>query len=262
MKCPNCGAQSDGAFCSECGAPLKGAKCRECQSPLAAGARFCNNCGAPSGQARRRGAGGSGDNSKLPWIFAGASLLILIIVLVLPALRGNKAPQVDGRVPLNQMGEIGGGASSGAPSPLSGTPREQADRLFNRVMTEKEGGDTTQAKFFVPMAVQAYEMAGNLDPDGYYHLSLLHNLGGNPQAALSAAERVLATSPNHLLALSAAAQAARASGDNAAARRFYQRFIAAYDAESRTAKQEYEDHGKMLPELKTEAENFLKTATQ
>jgi hypothetical protein len=258
MKCPNCGAQADGAFCSDCGAPLKGAQCRECKAPLAAGARFCNACGAPTGSLRSRGAGATaGASSKLPWIFAGVSLLILILVVALPALRNDNPPSSDGRMPLNQMGDLGGGSASGAPGPLTGTPREQADRLFNRVMTEKENGDTAQAKFFVPMAVQAYEMAGQLDADGYYHLSLLHNIGGNPQAALSAAEQVLSTSPNHLLALSAAAQAARAAGDNAAARRFYQRFLSAYDAESKTTKQEYQDHGKMLPELRTEASAFV-----
>jgi tetratricopeptide (TPR) repeat protein len=256
MKCPSCGAQAEGVFCSECGAPLKGAKCRECQAPLAAGARFCNNCGAATGSSKQRATPADSGN-KLPWIFAGASLLVLVVVLALN-MRGDDAPQADNRVPLNQMEGIGGAAAGGAPGPLTGSPREQADRLFNRVMTEKENGDTAQAKFFVPMAVQAYEMAGDLDADGYYHLSLLHNLGGNAQAAQQAAERVLTTSPNHLLALSAAAQAARTAGDNAAARRYYQRLIASYDAESKMTKQEYQDHGKMLPELKAEAESFLR----
>lgn len=256
MKCPNCGAQSDGAFCSQCGAPLKGAKCRECQAPLAAGARYCNNCGAATGRASARGTS-DGDN-KLPWIFAGGSLLVLIVVLALPALRGNDRPEADGRVPLSQLGEMGGGASSGAPGPLTGTPREQADRLFNRVMTERENGDTAQAKFFVPMAVQAYQMAGNLDADGYYHLSLLHNLVGDYKAAQSDAEKILSTTPNHLLGLSAAANAARGAGDNASARKYYRLFVDHFDEESKASRQEYQDHGKMLPELKAEAEAFLK----
>lgn len=259
MKCPSCGAQADGAFCSECGAPLKGAKCRECQSPLSPGARFCNNCGAATGDSKRHASGG-GDSSKLPWIFAGSSLLVLVVVLAVVATRNDGAPASDGRMPLNQMDGAAVGATSGAPGPLSGSPREQADRLFNRVMTEKENGDTAQAKFFVPMAVQAYEMAGNLDPDGNYHLSLLHNLGGDHKAALASAERVLSTTPNHLLALSAAAQAARAAGDNAAARTYYQRLIGAYESESKATRPEYQDHGKMLPELRQEAEAFLKNA--
>jgi len=257
MKCPNCGAQSDGAFCSQCGAPLKGAQCRECKAALAAGARYCNNCGAPTGSGSASRGKGDGDN-KLPWIFAGASLLVLIMVLAIPALRRNDASESDGRVPLSQLGDMGAGTSTGAPGPLSGSPREQADRLFNRVMTERENGDTAQAKFFVPMAVQAYGMAGNLDADGYYHLSLLHNLVGDYQAAQAEAEKILATTPNHLLGLSAAGNAARGAGDSATARKYYQRLVDNFAAESKASRQEYQDHGKMLPELKAEAEAFLK----
>ena len=257
MKCPNCGAQSEGAFCSECGSPLKGAKCRECSASLTPGARFCNNCGASSGRVAATGEAGS----KLPWILAGGSALLLVGVLAWPALTGGKdSAAPDGRVPLNQM-ETGAApmGAGGGTGPLTGTPREQADRLFNRIMTERESGDTTKAKFFVPMAVQAYGMAGELDADGLYHLSLVHQVGGDFKAARATADRILATAPNHLLALSAAANAARAQGDNAAARSYYQKFIQSYDTESKAPRQEYEDHGKMLPELKTEAEAFLKT---
>jgi hypothetical protein len=68
-----------------------------------------------------------------------------------------------------------------------------------------------------------------------------------------AAERILATNPNHLLGLAAAAEAAERDGDEAAARSFYQRFIAAYDAEVARGLPEYRDHARMLPELLTNA---------
>jgi tetratricopeptide (TPR) repeat protein len=257
MKCPNCGAQTTGAFCSECGAPLKGAKCRDCQASLPAGARFCNNCGMAVAGGSRANTGAS----RLPWITAGAALVLLIVVLAWPALQSADQPQADDRVPLNQFDETmgaAGPAAAGGPGPLSGSPRENADRLFNRVMSERESGDTAQAKFFLPMAIQAYGMAGELDADGYYHLSLLQNFSGDHKAAQTSAERILATSPNHLLGLSAAAAAARAAGDNAAARAYYQRFLSAYDAESKSTKQEYQDHGRMFPELKNEAEGFVR----
>ncbi|HET9441137.1 MAG TPA: hypothetical protein VFO52_13250 [Longimicrobiales bacterium] len=185
------------------------------------------------------------------------SLLILIGVITWGAMREDGAAASDGRVPLSQMNGAGTGGSA-APGPLTGSPREQADRLFNRVMTERESGDTTQAKFFVPMAVQAYQMAGELDLDGHYHVSLLHNVAGDFPAALTAAREILATSPNHLLGLSAAANAARRAGDTASARKYYQQFLAAYDTESKNTRQEYVDHANMLPELKTEAEAFIK----
>ena len=259
MKCPKCGAQTTGAFCSECGAPVKGAKCRECQAALAPGARFCNNCGIPvAGRGRA-----DSDANKLPWIVAGTALVVLIVVLAWPALRGDsqQQEQPDGRVPLSQMDEgVGSGpAAPGGPGPLSGSPRENADRLFNRVMSERAGGDTARARFFLPMAIQAYGMAGELDADGYYHLSLLQSFGGEHKAAQATAEKILATSPDHLLGLSAAAAAARAAGDNATARKYYQRFLSAYDAESKRSEPGYRDHERMFPELKSEAEAFVRS---
>jgi tetratricopeptide (TPR) repeat protein len=190
-------------------------------------------------------------------LVAGSALVLLLGVLAWPALRGERAQNADDRVPLNQMGDIGD-TSGSAPGPLTGTPREQADRLFNRVMSEREAGDTAQARFFVPMAVQAYEMAGGLDADGYYHVSLLHHTVGDYRAAIASAEKILATSPDNLLGLSAAAAAARAAGDDATARRYYQEFLRAYDVESKKTLPEYQDHGKMLPQLKLEAESFVK----
>ena len=249
MKCPNCNAQSDGAFCSSCGTPLKGAKCKDCGAALVAGARFCNNCGTAVG-AR------STDGGNLPWIVAGIALAALIIVLAWPALSGGgDRAQSDGRMPVDQLD---GGTSTPppGPGPLSGTPREQADRLFNRIMTERETGDTAQARFFLPMALQAYANAEPLDADGYYHLSLLQSYGGDHGAALASAQRILATQPNHLLGLGAAASAARAAGDNAAARNYNRQLLAAYEREIATTKPEYQDHANILPELKAQAEAF------
>src|SRR5688500_9066362 len=141
MKCPNCSAQSDGAFCSNCGAPLKGAQCKSCAAPLVSGARFCTNCGTPVGNP-------SGGGGNLPWIIAGLALAGLIGVLAWPGIDRVAQPdaQADGRVPIQQMNTDGGEAGQSGPGPLTGTPREQADRLFNRIMTERESGDTAQAR--------------------------------------------------------------------------------------------------------------------
>ena len=249
MKCPNCGAESSGAFCAECGAPLKGAKCRSCNAPLAVGSKFCTQCGtAVTGRAPAA--------SKTAWYIVGGALALLLIVLIWPAVRGEKGnPANDGRVPIGQLQDGPAGIAQG---PLSGSPREQADRLFNRVMSERESGDTARARFFLPMAIQAYGGVGDLDADGLYHLSLLHNLNEDYDAALATAEGILAKSPNHLLALSAAANAARGKGDNAGARKYYERFLSAYDTESQQAKQEYQDHGRMLLELRVEAQSFVR----
>lgn len=173
----------------------------------------------------------------------------------------SKAP-ADGRVPLAQMDGLGGASNAAASGPtqaqLTGTPREQADRLFNRVMTERSGGDTARAKFFLPMAVEAYRLAGELDADGLYHLSLLQALAGDDNGARETAERILKRDPTHLLGLAAAADAARAAGDTATARKHYLQFLSGYESELKTAKIEYKDHGQMLPGLKRDAEAFVR----
>ena len=248
MKCPNCGTDSNGAFCSECGTPLKGAKCKTCKAALEPGANFCTSCGTAVHETAAT------TRTQPIWYGTGAALVVLIAVLLWPR-GGEDAPETDGRQPISQITDAQAeGSQQGTPPQLTGTPREQADRLFNRIMTEQAGGDTARAKFFLPMAFEAYEMSGPLDNDGLYHLALLQDLGGEYAAARATAERILSTSPKHLLALSAAGNAARDQGDKAAAKSYYDRFLAAYDAEStRTDLPEYRDHGRVFPDLKAEA---------
>lgn len=257
MKCPNCGSEASGAFCAECGAPVKGAKCKQCNAALAPGANFCTNCGAAvHARAARTG------SSNAAWYVVGAALVLLIGVLLWPTISGRgRGNDDEGKVPLSQVqgaGSVDAAASPAAEGPLAGTPREQADRLFNRIMTERENGDTARAKFFLPMGIQAYQMAGDLDADGLYHLSLLQAFGGEYKAALQTAEQILAKDPNHLLGLSAAAAAARGTGDAVATRQYARRFLAAFDTESKADKEEYRDHARMLPELKAEAQTLAK----
>src|SRR5688572_12716046 len=142
MKCPNCGTNSNGAFCSECGTPLKGAKCRSCNAQLQGGANYCMSCGTPVRET-------SGGVTAPVWYAAGAALVVLIaVVLLWPRGDNNTGAESDGRMPISQIPEPTDDAAAGTPPQLTGTPREQADRLFNRIMTEQAGGDTAQAKFF------------------------------------------------------------------------------------------------------------------
>src|SRR5690606_1564956 len=192
--------------------------------------------------------------SNLPWYAAGAMLLITVLALGYSAFdrgRGEARP-VPGA---SMMGAPT--ASAGSPPPLTGTPREQADQLFNRVMTELEAGDTARASFFMPVAVMAYRQAGPLDADGLYHLSLLETASGDYAAARATAEQILAMMPKHLLGLASAARAAAAAGDDAAARDYHERFLAAYDEEKDRPLQEYRDHSRVLPTYLEEARKAL-----
>lgn len=237
MQCPSCGKESEGRYCASCGAPLSGAICARCGGQLVAGARFCTHCGE---NVRRGGERAALPMQQLAWIIAGLAV-IGIVVVSLPIWNRAAAPAGGGFAP------PAGAPAMGTPPPLSASPRENADRLFNRVMTDRESGNTQQLTFLTDMAVDAYRMAEPLDSDGLYHLSVLETANGEPEAARATAERILASSPTHLLALAAAADASLQTGDTAAARTFFQTFIDAYDTEREKALPEYRDHAQVLP---------------
>lgn len=260
MKCPVCKIESEGRFCAECGSPLGDARCRSCDAPLVPGARFCTNCGEAV----------HAKTSGLPWIVAGAAIGALIVVLVLPVLRGGGTGPAGMTGPLDFSGgnapagasaqmppARGGTPSDGAAPTLSADPRENADRLFNRIMTERNNGNLEQARFFLPMALQAYQMAEPLDDDGLFHLALLQSAAGDFTAARTTAERILANNADHLLALAAAGEAMAAAGDTAAARDYYRRFLAVYEAESQKVYPEYIDHSAVMPEYRRAAEALV-----
>jgi hypothetical protein len=263
MKCPSCGTESNGRFCPECGAPLADAQCAKCSAPLLPGARYCTQCGTP---ARSAIGGNTG------W-YVAAGVLVVMIALVWILTAKDRGAAVAGNdqgaespfaaAPGAPDGAAGGAPAgadpgSGSPPPLTGTPREQADRLFNRIMSERESGDTARARFFLPMGIQAYRNAGDLDPDGLYHLALLQTSAGLTADAIATAQQLLATNPNHLLALGAAGEAAEEAGDTAAARAFYERYLRAYPAEKTKSSAEYLDHAKVLPQYETAAQRYLK----
>lgn len=254
MKCPSCGRQSDGKFCPDCGAPLKGAECRSCGTPLAAGARFCTQCGAQTGMGGPApAAAGSSGTSNTPWLIAGGVLVAIILAVLLPMLFRDDGAPAQSAAPFANGGT---GATGNLPA-LSGDMRENADRLFNRIMEARESGNLAQATQFYPMAIQAYQSAEPLDADGLYHLSLIQTASGDATAGLASAQRILDMSPNHLLGLGAAGEAALEAGDTAAARGFYQRFLDAYETERTQQYPEYLDHSRILPSYQLQARGLL-----
>jgi hypothetical protein len=265
--CPSCGAAASGRFCNSCGAAINAA-CRECGNPLPAGARFCNECGtpavAPAGAVQRA--------PILPWVLTGASVLALAATLLFNSNReapAAAAPVQAGEAaavapsspgPLPPAGPAVGG-NPGAVDLASMTPRQAADRLFNRVMQNVSTGDTAAAKQFLPMAVAAYDRARPLDSDGRYHLAVLHLVGGQFDDARAQSDTILANNPKHLFGLFTGAQAAQGRGDTAGSVSLYTRFLAAYEAEKvRKDVVEYQDHAQALPAMKAEAERVTQGA--
>ncbi len=134
------------------------------------------------------------------------------------------------------------------------TPREAADRLFNRVMTAVAADDSTEVVSFLPMAIRSLELAEPLDADGKFHLVLLRLTGQFNSEALEGAEEILAEQPNHLLGLAMAGDASLALGDSASARAYYGRWLDVYETEASKDLLEYRDHAPMFPEMQAMAE--------
>jgi hypothetical protein len=272
QTCPSCHKPASGRFCSHCGAAVA-AECRECGNALPPGARFCNHCGATAAAAPEAAAAHVGGASRwpawLPWSVAGVALAVALAAFLVP--RGG-GPQPAPAASTAMSGSALGGPAGGAAPPMAGaapagnpgavdlssmTPREAADRLFNRVMQSVSSGDTAQARTFLPMAIGAYGRVGQLDTDGRYHLAVLHLVGGDARSALSEANTILAAEPQHLFGLFTAAQAETQLGNRARAQALYQRFLSAFETERSRDLVEYRDHQQALAPMRQEAERAV-----
>jgi Double zinc ribbon len=242
--CPSCGASADGRFCASCGAPLDGATCRACASSLTPGARFCHHCGSPASAvasaAEPRG------TTALPWVVASIALVALVALVAAQRFSAPTATRLD--APLNalpqaQLGEAPAAEPMGrAPDISKLSPRERADRLFDRIMALHERGRTDSVQFFAQMAIPAYQMVQPLDLDSRYDMGRIAEVAGLADFARAQADTILRANPNHLLGLALAIRTSRSAGNEAAATAFERRLIAAEPAERRRGLVEYTRH--------------------
>ena len=138
------------------------------------------------------------------------------------------------------------------------SPREAADQLFNTAMMAGEQKDQATLAQVLPRALAAYRALAPLDGDATFHLAALELEGAKDAEARATCATLLATNPNHLLALGISRRAAERMGDAAGARDFAQRLLKSYDAESTRPLPEYQDHQRMLPTYRDEAMSALK----
>jgi Double zinc ribbon len=247
VQCPSCGQSAAGKFCSHCGTSIVSA-CPSCGKPVKPGSRACHECGAslmaPVAPAPRNA------QTIAPWAAIGIAAIALVVALAAFFDRGKEAvapaplfPPLSSTVPVpGQSVDL-----------ASMSPRQAADRLFNRVMAASENGDTAEALQFAPMAIQAYDNLGTLDNDARYHVALLHLTTGDIKSARVQIELLRKTSPNHLLGFMLEHQIAERSGNKDSAARANKAFLAAYDAEIATGREEYQDHMKTIERFRTAA---------
>ena len=191
---------------------------------------------------------GVDSGNRVAWWMAGALLVGLILVIAYPVYGPGRSATPPAPV---AAGPLAGPAGVDLSSM---TPREAADRLFNRVMTAVAADDSTEVVSFLPMAIRSLELAEPLDTDGKFHLVLLRLTGQFNSEALEGAEEILAEQPNHLLGLAMAGDASLALGDSASARAYYGRWLDVYETEASKDLLEYRDHAPMFPEMQAMAE--------
>lgn len=180
------------------------------------------------------------------WWAAGAMMVVLVMILALPILR----PEEPAR-PV-----VGGGAPSAATTDISNmSPGEAASRLYDRVMRAASANDTAQVQMFLPMAIDAHEMAKPFSSDEAFHLSSLQRMALRNDEALASAQEALTLDPNHLLLLYTAGEAARAAGQTELATEFANQLLEVWDEEMASGKEEYDLHGGMMDDIRAFAES-------
>ena len=215
--------------------------CHACSAQLSPTAKFCHKCGAPVAA----GAQSAGWKAGFPWALAGAALGALVTVV---AMRGTGAGS----------GERGAettapGSRLPAPDISQMSPAEQANRLFNRVMILAEAGKADSVRFFLPMALGAYNLLPARDADARYHIGLLQLAGGDVEAALAQADTIRRSTPTHLFIYVLRAHAYQQSGNTQQERRAYSDFLRNEPSEMAKNRPEYADHTDALTNFKAEA---------
>ncbi len=235
-------------------------KCPVCAAVNPTRARFCGDCGAPLQSAAPAPAKAAHGSPVLPWFLAGCAALAIHAVIIIVALKGgiNPAPAPDMS---NNGSSSGSGAQfaapSGRPTDLSQmTPREAADRLWTRIMTASESGDTAQVSFFGPMAYQAYNNVSPLDADARFHIGLIALALNDPDKARAQADTIARENPTHLFGSYLKAMAGAKSGRTADIRAGWQAFLTNYDSEMRKNLEEYQQHNAMLTDAHTNAQRI------
>jgi len=255
MKCPSCGTEAGSAkFCPDCGTSLADRTCTACGAKLSPRAKFCPDCGKPTVTGTAVPSVPSvpaAPSSLLPWIVAGVAIVIAAAAVIIAVTKSSGAPAAAAA-----NAPFAGGSTGPAPDISNMTPREQADRLFNRVMESSTSGDTGRVAFFAPMAVNAYANIAPLDVDARLHLGMIHLVMGNAAAAIAQADSIELQAPTHLFGPLLKARAAELAGNEQVRRTAYRSLLTHWEAERAKNLTEYQQHDADLQAARSTAQGL------
>ncbi len=246
VPCPRCGAATNGRFCAECGTPATGHRCRRCDAGLSTGAKYCHRCGIPTVASGRTVI--LAGNTTVPWAIAVVSALLLVAVIATNRFAEKAPPPAGGSAGAGAAPVAGGGDARGGGRPpdlSSMTPKDAADRLFDRVMRLKEEGKRDSVRFFAPMALSATANVQPTDVDLRFHLGAIAIATEDSTLALMAraqADTILGARPTHLLGLILGVQSSAIRGDEKARKDFSKRLLDASGKELALPLDEYLQH--------------------
>jgi hypothetical protein len=192
------------------------AQCKGCGAGLAAGALYCGECGQQVAAHPKKPLA-----ARLPWIASAVALVAFSILIAVLVQRGSLArvgddPITGGIGSAGDPGAAGGGSAGmiSADELANMSPREAADRLFDRAMRDHEAGGE-RADFFAQMSIDAYQgmPPADLDADARFHIGLLQLMLGDAAAARAESEALLRDNPRQLYGLLLGGRAAAVDGD-------------------------------------------------
>jgi hypothetical protein len=176
-----------------------------------------------------------GLSNALPWAVAAIAILSLIALAAGQRFARASRPATASSVAATTAGN----ASSRAPDISSLTPLERAERLYERIMGAAQRGRTDTVRFFMPMAVQAYEALAPMTIDQRYDLGRLGEVADDAALVAAQADTILRQQPQHLLGLVLTYRAARLRRDQPAMRDALGRLARVADQELQRQLPEY-----------------------
>ena len=138
------------------------------------------------------------------------------------------------------------GGSNGPPDISNLSPRDRADRLYDRMMRLHEERKTDSVSFFAPMALQAYAAIPDQDAHTRYDMARIAMVAGTLPVAQAQADTILRGDSTHLLGLILAADLARAANDMAKATKLEATLLAQLARERARNLPEYQAHDREI----------------